>query len=127
MPRGDNPNSKKNLVQNKGLTPKERRKNASKAGKASAAKRKEYASFRECFKEHMDDDTRKALFDMLLKRAKQGNLKAFEILRDTLGENPNKMEPEKEKMESDGFEEMMKSAKCNIVDDSALLGGGQND
>lgn len=69
-------------------TGKEQESIARKGGKASAKKRKEYASFRECFNENMDDDKRQELFDMLYKRARQGNLKAFEILRDTMGEKP---------------------------------------
>ena len=65
---------------------------AAKAGKKGAVKantvRKEYKSFRECFSSEMTPEMRQQLFDMLVKRAMAGNLKAFEILRDTLGEKP---------------------------------------
>lgn len=62
--------------------------NGSKGGKKSAASKKAYKTFQECFKAEMDSDKRKELFDMLYGRARHGNLKAFELLRDTLGEKP---------------------------------------
>lgn len=73
---------------NASRTRKERIEAASKAGKASGRKRRAYASFRECFNENIDDEKRQELFNMLYKRARMGNLKAFEILRDTMGEKP---------------------------------------
>lgn len=88
MPRGENPNSKANLIKSSDLTSKELRERAKKGGEASAKKRAEYKTFKECFKANMTDDMRKELFNMLYNRAKRGNLKAFEILRDTLGEKP---------------------------------------
>lgn len=84
MPRGQNKNSKANLA--KGT--KFNAETARKANKKSQEKKNEYKTFKECFKANMTDEMRAELFAMLLNRAKHGNLKAFEILRDTMGEIP---------------------------------------
>lgn len=84
MPRGSNPNSKANLSKGKRFN----EETARKAGKASAKKRQEYKTFKECFKANMTDEMREELFNMLMNRARRGNLKAFELLRDSLGERP---------------------------------------
>ena len=91
------------------LTPEQRRKNASKAGKASAKKRQQNKTFKEIINKFLDgqvtDDRLKeqmvefgfadeevsnkscAVF-ALWKEAIKGNTKAFELLRDTIGEKP---------------------------------------
>lgn len=88
MPRGDNPNSRNNLIKNSDLTPTERRKRASKAGKRSVEVRREYASLTEAARDMIGPEEKKELIAMLHKRAKMGNLKAYELLRDQLGEKP---------------------------------------
>lgn len=88
MPRGDNPNSRKNLLRKEDLTAEQRRESASRAGKASAKARKEYASLTEAARSIIGSKEKEELINMLHKRAKMGNLKAFELLRDQLGDKP---------------------------------------
>lgn len=98
-----------NLIKNEDLTPEQRRKNASKAGKASAKKRRQNKTFKEIITRFLDgqvsDERLKqqmiefgfadkevsnkscAVF-ALWKEAIKGNTKAFELLRDTIGEKP---------------------------------------
>lgn len=78
-----------NLIKNEDLTPEQRRKNASKAGKASAKKRAE----RKTLKEELllllsEDSTQSKISVALIKQAQSGNTKAYEIIRDTIGEKP---------------------------------------
>lgn len=89
MPKGESPNSWANIAKaNNSMTAEERRKNAQKAGKRSGVVRKEYKTFKECFQSEMTAQDREDLYRVLMSRAKAGNLKAFELLRDTLGEKP---------------------------------------
>lgn len=98
-----------NLIKNEDLTPEQRRRNASKAGKASAKKRQQNKTFKEIINKFLDgqvsDERLKqqmiefgfadkevsnkscAVF-ALWKEAIKGNTKAFELLRDTIGEKP---------------------------------------
>lgn len=98
-----------NLIKNEDLTPEQRRKNASKAGKASAKKRQQNKTFKQIISRFLDgqvsDERLKqqmiefgfadkevsnkscAVF-ALWKEAIKGNTKAFELLRDTIGEKP---------------------------------------
>lgn len=98
-----------NLIKNEDLTPEQRRKNASKAGKASAKKRRQNKTFKEIITRFLDgqvsDERLKqqmiefgfadkevsnkscAVF-ALWREAIKGNTKAFELLRDTIGEKP---------------------------------------
>ena len=102
-------------------TQKERSEAASKAGKASGKKRREYASYRACMSDITDDDIRKEICEVLISRSKRGNLKAIELMLKIIGENPNIIEPVKEQMESDGFVEMMQKAQCKVVDDGDVI------
>lgn len=98
-----------NLIPNEKRTPEERRENAKKAGKASAKKRKQNKTFAELcnafanskitnaeFKEKMgalgikdEEMTNKtAMMVSLYMQALRGNVKAFEVYRDTMGEKP---------------------------------------
>lgn len=101
--------NEQNLIKNEDLTPSQRRKNASKAGKASAKKRQQNKTFKEIINKfldgHVSDERLKqqmiefgfadkevsnkscAVF-ALWKEAIKGNTKAFELLRDTIGEKP---------------------------------------
>ena len=101
--------NEQNLIKNEDLTPEQRRKNASKAGKASAKKRQQNKTFKEIINKFLDgqvsDERLKqqmiefgfadkevsnkscAVF-ALWKEAIKGNTKAFELLRDTIGEKP---------------------------------------
>ena len=101
--------NEQNLIKNEDLTPSQRQKNASKAGKASAKKRQQNKTFKEIISKFLDgqvsDERLKqqmiefgfadkevsnkscAVF-ALWKEAIKGNTKAFELLRDTIGEKP---------------------------------------
>lgn len=98
-----------NLIKNEDLTPEQRRKNASKAGKASAKKRQQNKTFKEIINKFLDGQVsderlKQQMIDFgfadkevsnkscavfaLWKEAIKGNTKAFELLRDTIGEKP---------------------------------------
>ena len=99
----------KNKIKNEDLTPSQRRKNASKAGKASAKKRQQNKTFKEIINKFLDGQVsderlKQQMIDFgfadkevsnkscavfaLWKEAIKGNTKAFELLRDTIGEKP---------------------------------------
>lgn len=98
-----------NLIKNEDLTPSQRRKNASKAGKASAKKRQQNKTFKEIINKFLngqvsDERLKQQMIEYgfadkevsnkscavfaLWKEAIKGNTKAFELLRDTIGEKP---------------------------------------
>lgn len=87
MPRGENPNSKNNLKPFNERTEKEQRKIAKKGGKASGESRSILRTFKEMSADDSPEEKAK-MWQMLKKRAMQGNLKAFEMYRDTIGEKP---------------------------------------
>lgn len=101
--------NEQNLIKNEDLTPSQRRKNASKAGKASAKKRQQNKTFKEIISKFLDGQVsderlKQQMIDFgfadkevsnkscavfaLWKEAIKGNTKAFELLRDTIGEKP---------------------------------------
>lgn len=84
MPRGDNPNSRKNLAKGHQFNAETARK----ASQASAESRRATASLTESLKKQLTPELMDELTLMLIKRAKQGNLKAWELLRDQIGEKP---------------------------------------
>lgn len=85
MPRG-NP---QNLVKMSELTAEERRKSASRAGKASVESRRRKKTLREELLAILSDgDTQNRVSLALVQQALLGNVKAFETLRDTIGQKP---------------------------------------
>lgn len=93
MPRGQHPNSRANLIKNSDLTPSERKAKASMMGKKSGEARRELKTFKELDAEYTTNEERKKILEVLKKKAMQGNLRAFEIYRDTVGLKPtDKME-----------------------------------
>lgn len=89
MPRGDNPNSRANLKPlQKGLPKKDQREIQRKGSKKGAEANKAYKSLTEALKDQCTPEVMQQLTDMLIKRAKGGNLKAYELLRDQMGEKP---------------------------------------
>ena len=79
----------KNLKLNSERTPSERREIAKKAGIKSGEKRRE----RKALKEELllllsTGDTQKKLSVALIEKAMNGEVKAFEVIRDTIGEKP---------------------------------------
>ena len=85
MPRGDNPNSRANL---KVPSPKEARENCKKGGIASGEARAVYKSLSEDLKEQCTAEEVHEINKRLREMAKHGNLKAYELIRDGLGEKP---------------------------------------
>lgn len=101
--------NEQNLIRNEDLTPEQRRINASKAGKASAKKRRERKALKEQLEillnlpltnndlkvklaklgvkdEEMNNQM--AMTIAIYQQAMKGNTKAYEIIRDTVGEKP---------------------------------------
>lgn len=90
-----------NLVPNEARTPEERRRNAQKAGRASAKARRFKADFKAAFLEALEEKDGKALKSIvsgLIKSAADGNHKAAELIRDTIGQKP----AEKQEVKVDG-------------------------
>lgn len=81
--------NEQNLVPNSKRTPNERRENAKKAGKASAKARRERKQLKDELLLLLEDgDTQEKMCLSLIAQARRGNTKAFEIVRDTIGEKP---------------------------------------
>lgn len=87
--------NEQNLIKNEDLTPTQRRENARKAGKASAAKKQERKKMRELLElalmacdEETGEKNNVVITAALVKKAKAGDTKAYEVIRDTIGEKP---------------------------------------
>lgn len=75
------PNPKNITDLNKKRTPAERKAAAAKAGKASGTARRNYATFRECFKDQMTPEMMEKAFNKLWRMfINKGNLNAFDRL-----------------------------------------------
>lgn len=87
-----------NLVPNEDRTPEERRENARKAGIASGVARRKKRDLREACLAILDTEITtksgekmtgsEAMVAKLFQQAINGNIKAFEVLRDTAGQKP---------------------------------------
>lgn len=82
--------NKKNL---KRLTSEEARKNGSKGGKKSVESRRRKKLLKELLEEALEKETRTGnmaidITNALVRKAKKGNVKAYEVIRDTLGQKP---------------------------------------
>lgn len=78
-----------NNTQNlKRLTPEEAREYGRKGGIASGKARAMRKTFKEAINDQLDKATLDKMIKALIKEANNGNTKAFEILRDTVGEKP---------------------------------------
>ena len=81
--------NEQNLIRNEDLTPSQRRANASKAGKASAEARRRRKTLKEELLILLEQkDYQEKISLALLEQARKGNTKAYEIIRDTIGERP---------------------------------------
>lgn len=94
------------IKSNEERTPEERRRNAQKAGKASGKARKQKKLLRECLEailmskvpdgelqelleqSGVENSYDNAMSLALIKKALQGDPKAFEVVRDTIGQKP---------------------------------------
>ena len=93
MPRGEHPNSRKNLrmaYDGKGGFDSE---SARRAKKKSDEAKAIYKSINEDLRERCTPEKIKKINDRLISMAEHGNLRAYELIRDGLGEKPvNKVE-----------------------------------
>lgn len=81
--------NEKNLIPFNELTESQQREIASKGGKASVeAKRKRKTLKEELLLMLEDEEVQKSVAAALIKEAQSGNVKAFGMLRDTIGEAP---------------------------------------
>lgn len=81
--------NEQNLIPNEQRTPEERRENARKAGKASGKKRRERKTLRKELIELLETgNTQNKISLAMIDKALKGNIKAFEVIRDTIGEKP---------------------------------------
>lgn len=90
--------NEQNLLKPEDLTPSQRRANASKAGKASGEARRKKKLLRECLEIILEKEMKgkngetitgaEALTTKLFAEAMKGNVKAFEVIRDTAGQKP---------------------------------------
>lgn len=87
MPRGDNPNSIANLRPVR--TKKEARERGRKGGIASGEARAIYKSINEDLREQCTPEKIAKMNQRVIAMAERGNLKAYELIRDGLGEKPN--------------------------------------
>ena len=85
MPRGDNPNSRKALEKNRKKT-QFSGENAVKMGAKGNATRKYNASFRAAGRDMLTDTAMQKMWSAMIKRAEQGNINAFKMLFDVMGE-----------------------------------------
>lgn len=85
MPRGDNPNSRANLT---AKSSKEARILGAKGGKKSGEVRRANASLNEALREAVTPEVAKQITETIVRKARAGNLKAYELIRDGLGEKP---------------------------------------
>lgn len=96
-------NAKGNPQNLKVPTSKEARKNGAKGGKASAKKRREQKTLKEELLLLLDKgDTQEKISLALIQKALNGDTKAFEVIRDTIGQKPTDKQ-EVKVVESDWF------------------------
>lgn len=88
--------NEKNLVNLKDRSQRERREIARKGAEASNKKQKERKTLREELLLLLESkNTQKKISVAIINEALEGNIKAFEVIRDTIGEKPtDKIEAE---------------------------------
>ena len=85
-----------NLMKNSDLTPEERKEKASKAGKASVKARRKKKELKTLLElalsqpqvENPDSDNYMGITLALMNKALNGDVRAFETIRDTIGQKP---------------------------------------
>lgn len=90
--------NEQNLVPNSARTPTQRRENARKAGKASAQARKRKKDLREALEMLLEKDFKdkngnvlsgtEVITAKLFEKASKGDVRAFETIRSTVGQDP---------------------------------------
>lgn len=109
MPKGDNPNSRANLVKGKPFNEERARIAAQK----SVEKRRKLRTFRELDEDFTSDKERLDMLEALKAKAKRGNVKAFEVYRDTMGMNPKESAGQTQ-YEDDGFTDAIKHSAGEV-------------
>ncbi len=89
MPRGEHPNSKKALEENRYRFDRE---TALKAKRNSDSVKQELKSFRQMDLEQTSPQERKEMLDKLKVMARRGNIKALELYLKIIGEDVQKVE-----------------------------------
>ncbi len=106
-----------NLKKPSDLTSSELRERARKGGIASGEARRQLKTFRELDTEHTTDDEREKMLAALKKRAINGDLRAFEVYRDTMGMNPKDRTGIVTEYADDGLADALKKAAAGVWDD----------
>ena len=89
MPRGSNPNSKKALDANRKKTQFSGER-AVKAAEMSGKVRGAFKSLNEDLREQLTPEIINEINQRIISLAKKGNLKAYELIRNGIGEDPTK-------------------------------------
>ena len=87
MPRGSNPNSRKNLKSGKNATSFTAENAAEMQRKSTKAKRM-YKSLTDDLKERLTPERVAKMNERMIFMAERGNISAWEKIRDTIGEKP---------------------------------------
>ncbi len=116
MPRGASPNSQKALAKNREKTQFSGER-AVKAAIESVKTRRKLKSFRELDAEFTTDEERLAMLEALKVKARHGNLKAFEIYRDTMGMNPKDQTAITTEYADDGLTGALEKAAVKVWSD----------
>lgn len=95
----------------------EQAKIAKKGGIASGEARRQLRTFRELDEACTTDDERKEMLNMLKLKARRGNLKAFEIYRDTMGMNPKDQTGISTEYADDGLAGALEKAAVKVWED----------
>lgn len=112
MPKGDNPNSRKALAENRAKTQFSGDK-AVIAAQKSVEKRRKLRTFRELDEDFTSVQERLDMLEALKAKVKQGSIKAFEVYRDTMGMNPKDSGGQSE-YEDDGFTDAIKRSAKDV-------------
>ena len=84
-----------NLIPFNQMSQSERSEIARKGAIASNKAQKEKKLFKKAVEEKLGQSL-ESMVDAMIKQANEGNVKAFEVLRDTAGQNPDKIKDEVE-------------------------------
>lgn len=81
--------NEQNLIQNSERTPSQRKEQAKKAGIASGEARRRRRSLKEELLLMLSDpEVQEKLSAAIMKKGMDGDIRAFEVIRDTIGEKP---------------------------------------
>ena len=83
--RGKNPNSRKALDEHRNVYTSE---TALEASKKAIKTKQEYKTFREGAREQLTPEVMQAITAAILEKAMAGDVRAYEVIRDTVGEKP---------------------------------------